>query len=66
MACRWYSVCPLRRWEKEGRLSHSWAQDFCETTGNWHHCRRYQLEDRGISHPDNMLPSGQIDPTLPG
>jgi hypothetical protein len=66
MACRWYSVCPLRRWEKEGRLSRSWAQDFCETTDNWRHCRRYQLEDQGISHPDNMLPSGQIDPTLPG
>ena len=66
MACRWYSVCPLRRWEKEGRLSRSWAQDFCETRDNWHHCLRYQLEDQGISHPDNMLPSGQIDPTLPG
>ncbi len=35
MACRWYSVCPLRRWETEGRLSRSWAQDFCETTDNW-------------------------------
>ena len=66
MACRWYSVCPLRRWESEGRLSRSWAQDFFETTDEWRHCRRYQLEDQGMSHPDNMLPSGQIDPTLPG
>ena len=60
MACPWYSVCPLRRLEKEGRLPLSWAQEYCRTADNWRNCRRYQLEEQGVFHPDNMLPNGEI------
>lgn len=64
MACRWYSVCPLRRLEREGQLPTCWAQDYCRTMDNWRHCRRYQLEQEGIPHPDNMLPNGDIDKSI--
>jgi len=30
----------------------------------WKACVRYQMEERGDPHPDNMLPNGQIDETL--
>lgn len=61
MACPWYSVCPLRRWERLGRLDGVWAQAYCKTTDHWQNCRRYQLEEKGIAHPDDMLPDGRID-----
>lgn len=61
MTCPWYSVCPLRRLEREGRFAESWAQDYCKTIDNWRQCRRYQLEEKGIAHPDNMLPNGEMD-----
>jgi len=57
MTCPWYSVCPLRRWERERRIDRSWAEEFCRTADNWRHCRRYRLEEKGIPH-DNMLPDG--------
>jgi len=31
---------------------------------NWRNCKRYQLEEQGIAHFDNMLPSGQVDEDL--
>lgn len=64
MSCKWYNVCPLRRFERQGRLSNKWAQMYCKSDGNWKNCRRYQLEEQGVYHPDNMLPSGQIDETI--
>jgi hypothetical protein len=64
MACRWYAVCPLRRLERKGQISYGWAQKYCQTTDNWCHCRRYQLEEEGIAHPDNMLPNGKIDNSI--
>jgi len=27
-------------------------------------CKRYEMEEKGIFHPDNMLPSGNIDKSL--
>ncbi len=64
MACPWYAVCPLRRLEREGQIPDSWAQDYCKTTDNWRQCRRYQLEEEGIYHSDNMMPNGQIDDSI--
>jgi hypothetical protein len=29
-------------------------------------CVRYQMEENGRPHPDNMLPDGSIDQSLPG
>ncbi len=61
MACPWYSVCPLRRWERLGRLDEVWAQTYCKTADHWRNCRRYQFEEKGIAHPDDMMPDGRID-----
>jgi len=64
MACRWYSVCPLRRFEREGLLADQWAEQYCRSTSNWANCRRYQLEQQGLPHPDNLLPDGSTDENL--
>jgi len=64
MACKWYSICPLRRFEKQGKLNKSWSQKYCQSEGNWKNCRRYRLEEAGLYHPDNMLPDGKIDSNL--
>jgi len=64
MSCKWYNVCPLRRFEKQGKLSNKWAKEYCKSGNNWQNCKRYQLEERNVYHPDNMLPNGEIDETL--
>ena len=58
MACKWYEVCPLRRLEREGKIDETWASAYCTSEDNWEHCKRYQLEERGIAHADNLLPDG--------
>ena len=64
MTCKWYSVCPLRKFEEEGKLDRIWAQNYCRSDSNWKNCKRYQLEEKGRYHPDNMLPNGKIDNEL--
>jgi hypothetical protein len=64
MACKWYSLCPLRRFERRGRLDLSWADRYCKSERFWKECKRFQLEEQGIYHPDNMLPDGRVDPAL--
>jgi hypothetical protein len=60
MTCKWYEICPLRGFERQGKLDKIWAQNYCKSTNNWQHCKRYQLEEKGVYHPDNMLPDGKI------
>jgi len=64
MICKWYDICPLRRFERAGKLAEVWANEYCRSDNNWENCRRYQLEEQGIYHPDNMLPDGQVDESL--
>jgi hypothetical protein len=64
MACKWYNVCPLRRLERQGKLDKAWAHSYCESDNNWQNCKRFQLEEKGIYHPDNMLPNGTIDKSI--
>ncbi len=64
MVCKWFNICPLRRFEREERLDKSWAQKYCKSIKNWQNCKRYQLEEKGIYHPDNMLPDGKIDKSI--
>jgi len=52
----------MTRYYEEGRLDRRWIELFCK--GDWESCKRYQLEERGIWHPDNMLPDGSIDESL--
>ncbi|RLI98696.1 MAG: uracil-DNA glycosylase [Candidatus Aenigmatarchaeota archaeon] len=57
--CKWYSLCPLRRFEEEGKISSIWKRKYCE--GRWTDCERYKMEEKGEPHPDNMLPDGTIE-----
>jgi hypothetical protein len=57
-ACKWYEVCPLKRFYEEDRLEKKWIEEYCK--GNNKRCARYQMEERGIPHPDNLLPNGKI------
>ncbi|MCK4443548.1 MAG: uracil-DNA glycosylase [Thermoplasmata archaeon] len=60
--CRWYPMCPLKRFYEEGQLSEEWIQLYCE--GDWESCVRYEMEENGEPHPDWMLPDGSIDERL--
>jgi hypothetical protein len=61
--CKWYLVCPMRRFTEAGMLDSRWVEEYC-LVGN-RSCVRYQLEAAGKPHPDNMLPNGEIDESLP-
>ncbi|MCD6549921.1 uracil-DNA glycosylase [Candidatus Micrarchaeota archaeon] len=56
MRCKWFDVCPLRRFEAEGKISLEWRRRYCE--GDFTRCRRYQLEEKGIPHSDYLMPDG--------
>ncbi|OYT32245.1 MAG: uracil-DNA glycosylase [Thermofilum sp. ex4484_79] len=55
--CKWFRVCPIRKFVEEGKLDKVWVKKYCK--GDFKKCIRYQLEEKGIPHPDNMLPDGR-------
>jgi len=60
--CKWYPVCPMKRFYEEGKLNKKWVELYCK--GDWESCIRYQMEERAAPHPDRMLPDGSIDERL--
>jgi hypothetical protein len=60
--CKWFTVCPMNYYYKKAKIDKSWIDNFC--FGNWNECIRYQKEESGIYHPDNMMPDGTINPQL--
>ena len=62
--CKWFHVCPMKRFYEHGKLDKKWIDNYCK--GNWKNCIRYQLEEKGQYHTDNMLPDGTIDKSLAG
>jgi len=54
--CRWYPLCPMRRFFEQGRLGQSWIEAYCH--GDWESCVRYRMEESGRPHSDEMLPDG--------
>ena len=60
--CKWYPVCPMRRFYEEGKLDKKWIELYCK--GDWESCIRYQMEEKGKVHPDWMLPDGTLDERL--
>jgi len=62
MNCKWFSVCPMKYFYENGKLDKKWIDSYCK--GNWKSCERYQMEESGKYHPDNMLPDGRIDDSL--
>jgi len=60
--CKWYPVCPMKRFYEEGKLDKRWIELYCK--GDWESCIRYQMEEEGRFHPDYMLPDGSLDKKL--
>jgi len=56
--CRWYHCCPMKRFTEQGKLERCWIENYC-LVGN-RDCIRFQMEEKGEYHPDNMLPNGEI------
>ena len=56
--CKWYPVCPIKRFVEKGKLEEKWTRDYC-LIGN-KNCIRYQLEEKGKYHPDYLLPNGEL------
>jgi DNA polymerase len=52
----------MKHFFEQGRLDRSWIDRYCR--GDWTTCVRYQMEETGKDHPDNMLPDGSIAETL--
>ena len=62
MTCEWFEVCPLKRFYEQKKIDRRWIENYCR--GDYSKCVRYKMEDKGIYHPDNMLPDGTIDENL--
>jgi len=56
--CKWYYCCPIRMYTEQGKLERYWTENYC-LVGN-KDCTRYQMEEKGEYHPNNMLPNGEI------
>ena len=60
--CKWYYCCPIKIYTDEKKLKHYWVENYC-LIGNTD-CIRYQKEEAGEIHHDNLLPDGTIDSSL--
>ncbi len=60
--CKWYPVCPMKRFTDTGKLDPYWTDTYCK--GDWETCIRYQMEENGKHHEDWMLPDGTLDESL--
>lgn len=60
--CRWYPICPMRKFYQKGLLDRFWIEVYCK--GDWSSCIRFQKEEQGVYHPDWMLPDGSLDQEL--
>jgi DNA polymerase len=60
--CKWFPTCPMKKYYEDGRLDEKWVSCYCQ--GDWERCIRFDLEERGVPHPDWMLPDGRIDERL--
>jgi len=60
--CKWYEVCPMKRYYEEGILDKKWIELYCK--GDWENCVRYYLEESGKPHADYMLPDGTLNKKL--
>ena len=60
--CKWFNVCPLKRFYEQGKLDRKWIENYCQ--GDYSKCVRYKMEEEGSYHPDNMMPDGTIDERL--
>jgi len=62
MQCKWFPVCPMKRFQERGLLDERWIRLYCK--GDWESCFRYQMEEAGNTQPDWVLPDGSVDAGL--
>ena len=62
MECKWYKVCPMKKFYENGKIGEKWINNYCK--GNWLKCIRYQMEEKHQYHPDYMMPDGSINKAL--
>ena len=60
--CKWYPICPIKRFTEQGKINKYWVKNYCK--GEWNNCIRYKMEEQGEYHPDWMMPDGNIDKKL--
>lgn len=60
--CKWYQVCPMKRYYEKGIVEKRWVELYCK--GDWESCVRYFMEENNKFHPDYMLPDGTLDEKL--
>ena len=60
--CKWYPVCSIKYFVDQGKLDRKWVEDYCLVENK--NCVRYQMEETGEYHPNNMLPNGEIKQDL--
>jgi hypothetical protein len=60
--CKWYQVCPMKRFFQQGKLDKKFVDTYC--FNDWKSCKRFQLEEQNIPHPDNLRQNGIIDEKL--
>jgi len=56
--CKWYFCCPIKYYVESGKLERKWIEEYCLISNI--DCVRYEMEENGIEHPDNLLPNGEI------
>lgn len=56
--CKWYFCCPIKYYVENDKLERKWIEEYCLVSNKA--CVRYEMEERGIPHPDNLLPNGEI------
>jgi hypothetical protein len=59
MTCKWFDICPLRKFEKKNKINNDYKQEYCLSKKNWKNCKRYIMEEKGIDHKDNLMPDGK-------
>jgi len=52
----------MKAFYEHGKLDKKWVDQYCRN--KWKSCIRYQMEETGHIHPDNLLPDGRIDEKL--
>jgi len=55
--CKWFEVCPLKKFYEEGKLEKKWIEDYFKD--DYKSCVRYKMEEEGILHHDNILLTGK-------
>jgi hypothetical protein len=52
----------MKRFFQQGKLDKKFVDTYC--FNDWKSCKRFQLEEQNIPHPDNLRQNGIIDEKL--